>query len=132
MTGANFNRLSKTPSANPKSLSLNDLSTTPFSAEHDSPGAMPTCTTSNDTPAGNLYSIVHYYDSCYKALVYPLYLITTWHALQLLCTRKRRDPARTLRSIQLDIWLRIVKITEVVEDTNLDHFVLAESRGLTP
>lgn len=61
-----------------------------------------------------------------------LNLITTGHALQLLRSRKGRDPARTLRSIQLDIWLRIVEITEVVENTNLDHFVVAESRGLAP
>jgi hypothetical protein len=64
--------------------------------------------------------------------VYSSNLITTGHALQLLRTRKRRDPARTLRSIQLDIWLRIVEVAEVVENTNLDHFVVAERRGLAP
>ena len=66
------------------------------------------------------------------ASVYLSYLITTGHALQLLRTRKRRDPARTLRSIQLDIRLRIVEVAEVVENTNLDHLVVAESRGLAP
>lgn len=66
------------------------------------------------------------------ASVYLSYLITTGHALQLLRTRKRRDPARTLGSIQLDIRLRIVEVTQVVENTNLDHFVVAEGRGLAP
>ena len=65
-------------------------------------------------------------------LIYSSNLFATWHALQLLRTRKRRNPTRTLRSIQLDVWLRIVEITEVVENTNLNHFVVAESRGLAP
>ena len=64
--------------------------------------------------------------------MYLLHLITTGHALQLLRSRKGWDPARTLRSIQLDIWLRIVEIAEVVENTNLDHFIVAESRCLAP
>ena len=66
------------------------------------------------------------------ASVYLSYLITTGHALQLLRTSKRRDPARTLRSIQLDIRLRIVEVTEVVEDTNLNHLVIAESGSFAP
>jgi len=65
-------------------------------------------------------------------LVYLSNLVATGHTLQLLRARKRRDPARTLRSIQLDVWLRIIEITEVVEDANLNNFVVAESCGLAP
>ena len=64
--------------------------------------------------------------------VYSSNLVTARHALQLLRSRKGWDPARALRSIKLDIWLRIVEVAEVVENTNLDHFVVAERRGLAP
>lgn len=44
----------------------------------------------------------------------------------------RRKPACALRSIQLDVWLCVVEIAEVVQDADLDDSVVAESRSLTP
>ena len=132
ITGADFHRLSKTQSASLKSLSLNDFSTTPLFAKSDSRAAV--LTKFSDRVGSLVFNpfIIVKVATGLSSSVYPSYLITTGHALQLLRTRQRRDPARTLRSIQLDIWLRIVEITEVIENTNLDHLVVAESRGLAP
>ena len=59
-------------------------------------------------------------------------LIAARHTLQLLRARDRFEPRRTLRGIQLNIWLRLVEVAEVVQDTDLDHFVLAKGRGFAP
>jgi len=59
-------------------------------------------------------------------------LIAARHTLQLLRTSHRFEPRRTLRGIQLNIWLRLVEVAEVVQDTDLDHFVLAKGRGFAP